>query len=97
MKYLIGKGAKINAKDNNGRTVLHEAARSSSNLLPMVKYLIGKGAKINAKDNSGWTAYDYANFGSNKRVANFLRGLMEEEEEEDVQSKESDYTDNTLR
>ena len=49
--YLIGKGAKIEAKDKYGRTPLHYACING--FLPVVKYLLSKGANLEAKDNNG--------------------------------------------
>jgi ankyrin repeat protein len=45
---MIDSGADIDAKDNNGRTPLHEAAADVARLL------IKLGADIEAKDNNGW-------------------------------------------
>lgn len=51
VKYLVEKGANINAKGIYGQTALHLAV--SSGEIEKVKYLIEKGANINAKDKYG--------------------------------------------
>ena len=48
---LISRGAKVNIKDNGGKTPLHRAICN----LEMVKLLISKGAKVNAKDKTDRT------------------------------------------
>ena len=54
VKYLVAKGADVNAKSsNNGTTPLMSAAMRD--LLDMVKYLIANGADVNAKDSEGTT------------------------------------------
>lgn len=52
-KSLLTPDVKINAKDNNGKTLLHYAAWF--NRPEMAEYLLSKGADINAKDVKGDT------------------------------------------
>ena len=56
-ELLISNGIDINAKDKNGKTPLHYAAKKS---LEMVKFLISHGADINATTNQKETALHYA-------------------------------------
>ena len=57
VKYLVGQGADVNAKDNvNGWPALHYAANNGH--LAVVKYLVEQGADVNATSNSGRTARD---------------------------------------
>ena len=70
VKYLVDKGADINAKTGallGMTTVLHAAALGGNP--EVVKFLVDKGADINAKDNDGYTVLDYT---SNDEVRNYL-------------------------
>ncbi len=58
VKYLIRRGADINAIDNWGRTPLHYACEYGN--LEIVQCLTANGAKINAKDIDGMTPLDCA-------------------------------------
>ncbi|MDH5682151.1 MAG: ankyrin repeat domain-containing protein [Spirochaetota bacterium] len=71
VKYLLEKGANINAKSYLYRqTVLHVAARGGN--LKMVKYLIKRGADLNAKDNFGRSVLHDAVHGGNLKIVNHL-------------------------
>ena len=61
----------INARDENGATPLHWAARYGQKQI--VELLINRGAKVNAKDNSGSTPLDRATQGSHTAIAELLR------------------------
>jgi ankyrin repeat protein len=52
-RFLIERGADLNARDLQGNTALHEAAYTDSE--GVVKLLIGKGADVNAIDLKGRT------------------------------------------
>ena len=54
LKYLISKGAKINAKGCLGRTPLRLAAQFNSSI-EVLSYLISAGADVNTADNNGQT------------------------------------------
>lgn len=66
---LITHKAKINYKDNAGRTALMIAALKAQNNL--VKMLLDKGAQVNAKDSSGLTPLIYALSGDTDRKSFF--------------------------
>jgi ankyrin repeat protein len=51
VEYLIANGVNVNAKDNDGRTLLHVGVC----IKDVVEILIENGANINAKDNEGHT------------------------------------------
>ena len=57
-KWLIEKGADVNAADNNGKTVLMYAAAGGD--IGKVRLLIDAGAKTGAKTQDGKTAADFA-------------------------------------
>lgn len=58
VKYLISKGAKVNAKSNCGDTALIRAI--FANDFEIVKILIKNGADLNIKNKYGETALDRA-------------------------------------
>jgi len=59
LKKVQGFGADINAKDEQGNTVLHYAAMKSSDA-ETIKFLIANGADIKSTTEFGETAYDLA-------------------------------------
>lgn len=57
LKFLIGRGADVNLKDDEGKTALMKAVESfQAANLSNVKYLIDHGADVNAVNNKGETA-----------------------------------------
>ena len=52
-RRLIAAGARVNARDNSGRTALHNAALSAS--IDRMELLLEHGADINARDSFGKT------------------------------------------
>ena len=60
VKFLIGKGADVNLKDNEGKTSLLWAA---SNSLPNAKILIENGANVDESANDGMTPFLQATLG----------------------------------
>ena len=74
--WLIRNGVNIKQKDQQGATLLHNAARGNN--YKLVKSLVRKGAEVGAVDRYGKTAIEYAQ----DRVARFLRdsgGIKESE------------------
>jgi ankyrin repeat protein len=59
IKDLLEKGADVNARDNDDKTVLHLAAENG--YMDVVEYLLEKGINVDAKDDQGRTALDLAN------------------------------------
>ena len=70
VKYLISKGADVNAKitvgPHKGLTALIGASMRGH--LEVVKYLVSKGADVNAKSDSGMTALNVAKTNAIKEV-----------------------------
>jgi ankyrin repeat protein len=62
-KFLIQRGANVNAKDKTGMTALMVAA--SHNNAPMVGLLLESGADASAKNDQGQTASDIAKLNGN--------------------------------
>ncbi len=60
VRALLDQGADINARDNNGWTVLMAAVNGGKDA--MVRLLLEKGADVNAKDKDGSTALTWAAF-----------------------------------
>ena len=76
LKYLIGKGANINAKTNNNVSPLHLAACWNSNI-EVLKYLIAEGADLHAKNNLGQTPLDETiGYPDRKEKMSILRDAM---------------------
>ncbi len=81
VKYLIEKGADVNAKDYYGVTALMYAALYGH--LDIVKYLVEHGADVNAKNVNGDLALMYA---SNYGHTDIVKYLVEKGS--DVNAKE---------
>ncbi|HLH32289.1 MAG TPA: ankyrin repeat domain-containing protein, partial [Terriglobia bacterium] len=58
LDLLLKAGGDVNAKDSQGKTLLHGAAFWGWN--DVVKYLVDHGADLKAKDNRGNTVVDAA-------------------------------------
>ena len=58
VKYLISKGANIEARDKDEKTALHYATFRGD--YPIIEYLISKGANLKAKNKYGQTPLHYA-------------------------------------
>jgi quinoprotein dehydrogenase-associated probable ABC transporter substrate-binding protein len=57
---LLGKGADINRRNQQGLAPLHGAARQRDS--NMISFLIERGADVNARDGDGWTPLVHAAF-----------------------------------
>jgi ankyrin repeat protein len=57
-KFLVERGANVNAKSERGRVPLHEAARM--NQMEIAQFLLKHGATVNATDDHGETPLDWA-------------------------------------
>ena len=73
MLLLLAKGANVNAKDNEGKTVLMWAVDPQlSGSIEKVQALLEKGADVNAKDNNGRTALMWALSGHERFVSDIF-------------------------
>ena len=59
VKYLVAKGANVNAKSKDGDTPLLSACRSGNNA-EIVRFLVSKGADVRAKGKGNMTPLHYA-------------------------------------
>lgn len=80
---LIKAGANVNAKDENGRTVLMYAAGFNNNI-ELVKVLIDAGADINARDKYGATLIKFVELCGNHEMSRFLRSISTKIRTEDL-------------
>ena len=69
---LLGGGADINEKGENGLTSLMKA--SSLGNLDMVKLLVEKGAKLNLSSDLGLSALDMAQAAGKEKIVEYLKG-----------------------
>ncbi|XP_008426172.1 ankyrin repeat domain-containing protein 53 [Poecilia reticulata] len=70
-KYLMARGADINAASNSGETPLHIAA--TRGLLHCTEMLVKAGANILAKDKMGLTPLDMAHIWNHRKIARYLK------------------------
>jgi ankyrin repeat protein len=69
-ELFIAKGAKVNAKNDDGETSLHQAAKGGSK--EVAEMLIFEGAKVNHKDIHGFTPLHEAAYWGKTDVAELL-------------------------
>ncbi len=72
VKWLLERGADVNARGRMGRTPLHLAAERNTSS-KTVEILLGWGADMNAKDDQGLTALDVAEQHGKTAVAPVLK------------------------
>ncbi|EAX88255.1 hypothetical protein TVAG_374210 [Trichomonas vaginalis G3] len=68
-EYFLSHGANINAKNKDGETALHVAARGKKET---IEFLLSHGANSSLKDKDGKTALYIAAFGNKKEIAEIL-------------------------
>ena len=69
---LLSKGADVNAKDPQGRTMLMLAAASDEIPTEVVKTLVARGADVNARTPTGETALGHAKLRGNTPIVDVL-------------------------
>ena len=69
-KFLIDRGADVNAKDKHGTTILHRAARSGK--WDAIQWLVEQDADVNAKADNGNTVLSEARKYGNELQIQFL-------------------------
>ena len=70
MKLMLIKGAELNTKIKDGRTILIYASQSRCDLI--MQLLFDEGANVDAKDNSGGTVLSYATKFRHMMIINLL-------------------------
>ncbi|MCL2743892.1 MAG: protein kinase, partial [Planctomycetaceae bacterium] len=72
----------VKAADENGETLLHEAAKSGK--IAVAKYLVSKGADIHAKNKYGNTTLDDAKAQQHTAVAEYLESVLEQSRNREI-------------
>ena len=76
LQYLVDQGADVNAKDNMGRTPLHDKAAYDADF-DMMKCLVENGADVNAKTDKNATPLHFAADNGYHSSIHFLGLLIE--------------------
>jgi ankyrin repeat protein len=73
LKYLVSRGADVNARNNDVATPLHYVAHHNPDNIEVFRYLVSQGAGVNAKNNGGWIPlHEAAAHNSNVEVLRYL-------------------------
>jgi ankyrin repeat protein len=73
VQLLLGKGAAVDAADEDGWTALHCAALNGHEAT--VRLLLEKGAAVDAADEGGWTALRWAARNGHEAIVQMLTPL----------------------
>ena len=71
LKYLVSRGADVNAKSDGGASPLHWAATHNTNV-EVLKYLVSQGADIGVKTEDGISPLHSAAYNSNVEIMKYL-------------------------
>jgi ankyrin repeat protein len=82
-RNLLGKGADVDARDQQERTLLMAAAERGN--LPLIRELIDRRAQINARDRRGWSVLEY---GTSSHKPSVIQALLAAGAEVNNQSDE---------
>ena len=72
LRLLLERGADVNARNDRGRTPLHEVSHNGA-VLEVVHLLLEHGADVEAKDNDGKIALQHASEEGYDDVVKLLR------------------------
>jgi len=71
-EFLVSQGADVNAKNKNGETPFHVAARKNENV-EVFEFFVSQGADVNVKDEHGMTPLHIAaRWNENVEIVKFL-------------------------
>jgi ankyrin repeat protein len=70
VRYLLSKGAKVNARATGGDTALLAAVKGGYD--DVITLLLTSGADVKARDEQGNTAFSLASFGAHLEIADIL-------------------------
>ncbi len=85
VKYLVERGANIDARDDQNWTPLHWAIREGN--FDVCKYLIKSGANTNVRTHSGWTFRHLATVYERTDILQYLPDTDEVTEENAVKDQ----------